>query len=74
VQALMIGNHTEEVVPQGDLGTGRAPLRARSPAKPSRSVSARRQDGRLRTTFSPVRRDRPVVAGTMTARDASPRR
>ena len=71
VHELMIGRRTEEVDAAGGLGAAGAALRAqRSPARPSRSSSAP-QDGEAvyESTFSPVRRNGRVVAGTMTSRD-----
>ena len=70
VHELMIGRRTEEVMPP-EVWARLAPLYARALAGETVTIQQRSQDGEAvyESTFSPVRRNGRVVAGTMTSRD-----
>ena len=70
VHEQMIGRRTEEVMPP-EVWARLGPLYARALAGETVTIHQRSQDGEAfyESTFSPVRRNGRVVAGTMTSRD-----
>ena len=70
VHELMIGRRTDEVMPP-EVWARLGPLFARALAGETVTIQQRSQDGAAvyESTFSPVRQDGHVVAGTMTSRD-----